>query len=185
MIAIRAVQIQDAEGLIDVNIKTWQSAYKGIINDATLTALNDNRDARVERYKNEFGTRNVDGVIMQGAVALDKGEVIGFTTYGKARENPDGIKDLGEIYALYVLKAYQGQGVGLELVQFAVDNMIEKKRYKELIIWALKDNPSRGFYERLGGVKKYHKVIEIAGQSLDEVGYLYEDISNILKAGKL
>lgn len=179
MIEIRDVQVEDAEGLIDVNIKTWQSTYKGIINDATLESLDFHRDARVQRYKNEFGSRMVDGEQMLGAVAMVKGQIVGFVTYGKARENPDNLDGLSEIYALFVLETYQSKQVGRKLVQYAVKKLVDSKKYNALIIWTLKDNPSRGFYKHLGGQNKYHKTIEIAGQTLDEVGYLFDDINKM------
>ena len=180
MVVIRDLKIHDSEGLIDVNIKTWQSAYKGIINDETLASLDIHRTERIQRFKNEFGSREVDGHPILGGVALKDDEVIGFVTYGKARDNPENLEGLGEIYAIYVLEAYQGQAVGRKLLEHAVKNLLNQNIFKSLIIWTLKDNRSRGFYERLGGVQKYKKTIEISNQTLDEVGYLFKNLDKML-----
>ena len=54
--------------------------------------------------------------------------------------------------------------------------MNASKLYDELIIWTLEDNRSRGFYKKLGGKEAFRRVITIAGQELNEVGYLYENL---------
>ncbi|KDR95108.1 hypothetical protein SAMN02745945_00524 [Peptoclostridium litorale DSM 5388] len=50
---------------------------------------------------------------------------------------------------------------------------------KSMLIWALEDNKSCGFYENMGGKKVKKKVIEIGGKDLNEVGYGWEDLKEI------
>jgi len=177
MIHIRKALISDIEGLIDVNIKTWQTAYKGIIKAETLNGLTKNREARIDRCKQEFGEREVEGKIIQQAVALEEDRVVGFATFGKCRESSEErLENASEIYAIYVLEDYQGKSIGKKLVHHAVKQLQKTGEFDKLVIWTLKDNPSRGFYERLGGVQKFEKIIEIAGQTLDEVGYVYDNL---------
>lgn len=40
-----------------------------------------------------------------------------------------------------------------------------------MMVWVLKDNPARGFYERLGGGYLYEKTIEIGKDTLVEAAY--------------
>ena len=40
-----------------------------------------------------------------------------------------------------------------------------------MMLWVLKQNPSRGFYERLGGEVLAEQEIEISGQKYPEVAY--------------
>jgi type 1 glutamine amidotransferase len=58
--------------------------------------------------------------------------------------------------------------------------LIDLKGYERLVIWTLKKNSSRGFYERLGGQAKFFREITIRGQVLEEVGYEFESLE-ILK----
>jgi hypothetical protein len=46
-----------------------------------------------------------------------------------------------------------------------------------MYVWVLKDNPSRGFYERMGGRPLTTAEIEIGGKTLTEVSYGWEDLS--------
>lgn len=180
MINIRKALIGDVEGSIDVNIKTWQTAYKGIIKDETLNRLDENREVRIERFKKEFGECDVEGKIIQHAVAVEADQVVGFVTYGKCRDGSEhGLDNASEIYAIYVLEEYQGKSIGKKLVHYVVEQLQNTGEYDKLVIWTLKDNPSRGFYEHLGGKQRLEKVIEIAGQSLDEVGYLYDSLAEL------
>ena len=39
------------------------------------------------------------------------------------------------------------------------------------MVWVLKDNPARGFYERLDSEYLYEKPIEIGNETLMEVAY--------------
>jgi hypothetical protein len=48
--------------------------------------------------------------------------------------------------------------------------------FRSLIIWVLKDNPARGFYERLGGRLAAEKVVEIGGRQLVDVAYVWPDL---------
>jgi len=62
----------------------------------------------------------------------------------------------------------------------AVIHELMKMEHKNLIIWALKDNPSCGFYKALGGQVIAEKTVKMAGVELIEVGFGWEDIQDIL-----
>jgi hypothetical protein len=47
------------------------------------------------------------------------------------------------------------------------------------MLWVLADNPTRGFYEAMGGVASRQKDIEIGGNTLVEVAYEWEDITDL------
>lgn len=46
-----------------------------------------------------------------------------------------------------------------------------------MMVWVLKNNPARGFYERLGGKYLYEKPIQIGAEELMEVAYGWRDLS--------
>lgn len=46
-----------------------------------------------------------------------------------------------------------------------------------MLLWVLEDNPSRGFYEALGGVRIKQETITIGGTELVEVAYGWSGLS--------
>tara|TARA_Y100001933_G_C18692759_1_gene435734 strand:- start:20 stop:568 length:549 start_codon:yes stop_codon:yes gene_type:complete len=174
MITIRNACVEDVEDIIHINIETWKSAYKGIIASETLEKLDQMKEERVKRARAEFGTRHFDGHVIHQSVACYKEKVIGFATFGKARPfNGKTYNRMGEVYAIYVLDQYQGMQAGKKLIENTFRSMNQMHTYDEVIVWTLTKNKSRGFYERLGGISKFKKSINISGQELDEIGYVY------------
>jgi len=62
----------------------------------------------------------------------------------------------------------------LLVIKIALD--LASRGYHSLVIWVLKDNPACRFYERLGGRMVADKVIEIGGQVLMDVAYVWLDL---------
>jgi ribosomal protein S18 acetylase RimI-like enzyme len=79
---------------------------------------------------------------------------------------------------IYILEAYQGQGIGRSLTLAVVERlaMIE---IHSMLVWVLTENPACKFYEAMGGEKVYEQQIEIGGVQLDEVAYGWKDTSII------
>ena len=98
--------------------------------------------------------------------------VIGFISAGREREKN---KDFNcEIYAIYVLKEFQGKGIGRLLFKKVLEEFISLN-LKSLKIWVLNENPYKRFYEKLGGKQIESKKIK----GLDIVAYGWDDIKNI------
>jgi GNAT superfamily N-acetyltransferase len=107
-------------------------------------------------------------------VAEEDGRVVGFASGGPARA--DAPNHEGELYAVYLLKEYQGRGIGRALFD-AVVRMLLQRGMRSMAIWVLADNPACGFYERMGGQRVYSRDEELQGVTLHEVGYGWDDIS--------
>lgn len=175
MIHIRIANIGDIEDIINVNIETWKTAYKGILAPLTLEKLEEGRENRIKKARAEFGTRNYNGHKIHQIVATDNNRVIGFATYGLARPfNKEPCEKTGEVYAIYVLRAFQGHDAGRLLLEYAFKSLKVFYSVNKVIVWTLEDNKSRGFYDKMKGQVKYKKDIEISGQILPEVGYIFE-----------
>ncbi|WP_257985881.1 hypothetical protein [Bacillus sp. M6-12] len=43
--------------------------------------------------------------------------------------------------------------------------------FRNMIVWVLKDNPSRYFYENLGGQQIGQETVEIGGEYFEEIAY--------------
>ena len=66
--------------------------------------------------------------------------------YGTYRDNT--LPEHGEIFAIYVLKEYQGKKVGYELMNAALNKLSD---YKKIAVWVLKVNDRAiRFYEQYG-----------------------------------
>jgi len=173
---IRPAKVSDAKGLATVGVRTWQSNYRGIFPDKELDLLSI--EEYTERWKNalkrSIPTENLDIIVAEDP----RNGVVGFVSGGKYETTHPNYDC--EIGAIYVLKNYQGKGIGTKMVEKMVDLFISKG-WKSMIIWVLKDNFQRGFYEKLGGISKETKIYDKWNKKYDLVGYVWEDIKEILK----
>ena len=51
-VIIRNIEEKDIPSVVDIQISGWQIAYKGIIDDSTLSSMN--RDERIEKRKKDY-----------------------------------------------------------------------------------------------------------------------------------
>jgi len=180
MIQIRYAKIEDVEGMVDVNLKTWRTTYSGIISEGFLLARENKRVEIIDKRKNNFSKLQVDGRKIYQCVVLDDRNIIGIATYGKCRgEEEFGLINSGEIYSIYILKEFQGRGIGKKLINFAVRDLRDEN-YDMVVIWSLKDNPSVGFYKRIGGKDSLTRTIEIGNQRLEEIGFVFDDMDELI-----
>jgi len=119
-------------------------------------------------------TRRSDNHIY--VVEGENGEVVGFAAAGLEREQRTG--RVGEIYAIYLLEEHQGKGWGKQLFSEAVKRL-KHEGYESMMLWVLADNPTRGFYEAMGGTTSKQKDIEMGGDTLVEVAYEWERIDKL------
>jgi GNAT superfamily N-acetyltransferase len=102
-------------------------------------------------------------------VAADaKSNVYGFASAGPSRDKT--LPYEGEIYALYVAPGRTGQGMGTALMS-SVFRLFSKSHFSGIVIWALAENPSRFFYEAMGGQLIAERQHPMWGQTLREIGY--------------
>ncbi|MBE6160227.1 MAG: GNAT family N-acetyltransferase [Lactobacillales bacterium] len=159
---IRKRKKEDCKYIQKIITRCWQDTYRGIINDEYLDSLSDNEEERIKNSENNFDENSTYLVI-----EIDN-KVVGFTKYGVS------IKEgYGEIFALYLLKEYQGNGYGKKLVASAIEEL-RKMNFNKILIGCLKDNPSNKFYEHLGGKVVDTRIFERSGQKLLENVYCYD-----------
>jgi ribosomal protein S18 acetylase RimI-like enzyme len=101
--------------------------------------------------------------------------IVGFMATGPERGHLESFQ--GEIYALYLLKGWQGKGWGGKLFQIGLDQLVQAG-YQNMALWVLRDNPARGFYEHMGGRIVGEQRIEIGGAWYVEVAYGWPDLSS-------
>jgi len=166
-ILIRKAEVEDAKGIAKVHVDSWRTTYKGIVPDTFLESLS--YEKRELMWKKGITENHV--YIAEN----ENGQVIGFSTGGKERTGKYEAYT-GELYAIYILKEFQGQGIGRLLFQSIVDDL-KDRNLNSMLIWAIEENPACRFYETLGGKKIDTEEIEIAGKKLSEAAFGWVDIA--------
>ena len=160
---VRPARVKDAGGIAGVHVRTWQSAYLGIVPDAYLRALSI--DARTASWQ-----ANLTAASPEVWVAEKHAEVVGWIAFGKSRD-ADASADTGEVEALYVLPAYWSTGVGRTLWEKAYLRL-QARGFRRATLWVLADNARAiRFYSAAGFAPSLERAIEIGGKSLLEVRY--------------
>ncbi len=148
---VRKAGVSDALGIAKVHVDTWRSAYKGIISDKFLQSLNYiGRENRCkERLKNQEEKHffYVAEDELRGIIGFAVG---GLEQFEPNIEDPITSKYEGELLAIYVLEEYQRKGIGAQLVQKVIKNLLEHA-INSMLVWVLKESNYRVFYEKLGG----------------------------------
>jgi L-amino acid N-acyltransferase YncA len=166
---IREAALADVAAIAKVHVDSWCTAYIGILPDGYLA--NMSYEGRERAWRNNFNKRGSREFVY--VAEGEKGEVVGFASGGPER-NGDPLYR-GELYAVYLLQRFQRQGIGRQL-SFAVARRLLQVGYDSMIVWVLAQNPSRGFYEALGGEAVFEKPIEVGEAKLVEVAYGWKDL---------
>lgn len=174
---IRPARPDDAAAIARVHVDSWRTTYAGLVPADHLAGLSYERFE--DNWRRWLTTLNSPGFYL---VAQDSaGEVVGFAAGGPERDGRDAYR--GELYALYLLMGHQRQGLGRALTAETARRLVTKD-ITSLLVWVLAANPSRGFYEALGGVLVAEKDIEIGGATLREVAYGWQDLRPLLSSPK-
>ena len=163
---IRKRKKKDCDEIAHVVTISWNETYKGIVPDCFLDELYLNEEERAKKSYESFDFKNNNQYVLE----VDK-KVVGFVKYGEAKN--DNYDNCGEIYALYIIAKYKGNGYGKKLVDVAI-KQLKKQGFDKMIICCLKGNTSNGFYEHIGG--KYIKDGIYRRLNLPENIYYYEKI---------
>jgi GNAT superfamily N-acetyltransferase len=135
-VELREARLGDEAGVADIHVRAWQEAYRGLIPDEFLDALDP--EDRAARYTFESEDPDAPTTLLAVQEGEDCGEVIfGFVTFGRSRDAD--APDHGEIVALYVdPDRYEG-GLGRMLMAEARRRLWEAG-YAEALLWVLDGN---------------------------------------------
>ncbi len=173
MATIRPATPDDAEGIARVHIGSWLTTYRGLMPDAVLDRLSVERQA--EKWEASLRTPRTSTV-----VAEEDGQIVGFVSFGP--EPGNDFRYQGELYAIYILQAYQRKGIGRLLVQAAAEGLLARS-FPNMMLWVLSTNPARAFYEKLGGKFLRERIVEFNGVPLKEAAYGWTDLQCLLESG--
>ena len=166
---IRPSQKNDVPAISRVYVRTWQETYLGVVPYGYLYAM-----SAPELEQGFFTEQQSKQAVSY--VAEDAGRIIGFISGGYERQG-DTIYN-GEIYALYVLKNCQRQGIGTKLVSALAARFNHFGIYS-MLVWVLVENPYRRFYEKLNGMFLRNNRMPFAGEVIDVAAYGWLDTSLI------
>lgn len=124
---------EEIRGKAYVHWKSWQESYAGLVDPDYLRRLTlEGCVERAFRWPRDTWVAKLDG------------QVVGFACCGPDREDPGS----GEVYAIYVLEAFQKQKIGWRLMQLCLE---ELKGCHRVSVWVLEGNDKAiRFYEQVG-----------------------------------
>jgi ribosomal protein S18 acetylase RimI-like enzyme len=171
-ITIRSARLEDARGIARLDVETWRATYAGMLSASYLVRLSERR--------RELGWHNV--ILREPrdvrVAVRDGGAILGFGSCGPNRGDRGFA---GEVFTLYVAPDWQNQGVGRRLLTSLFRRLVAAERPSS-IVWVLRDNPSRFFYERLGGRQITRKTLSFGGSAVEAVAYGWRDLPGFLAA---
>jgi ribosomal protein S18 acetylase RimI-like enzyme len=180
VVSLRRATLDDAPGIANVHVKSWQEAYRARLPQAYLESLDV--AARQRWWASELAVLPRD---RSPWLAEIDGEVIGFVAAGPSRDETDP-PTTGEVQAIYVLPDCWALGVGRNLLAHA-ERDLAAHGYTEATLWVLADNDrARRFYETAGWRldEGAIKLDTIGGQEVSEVRYrLVLGASRLSRAG--
>ncbi|EFB5422833.1 GNAT family N-acetyltransferase [Klebsiella oxytoca] len=126
---------------MNINIRPAQSSdVESIFTVRTSVTENHlSREDMLEMGISETTVRNMIGENLCAWVATDDDEVVGFSMISREK---------GSLFALFVLPAYEGRGIGRRLIKIAEQELFKQHE----VVWLETDKNSRAakFYMQLG-----------------------------------
>ncbi|HCK33092.1 MAG: GNAT family N-acetyltransferase [Micavibrio sp.] len=165
---------EDAQGIAAVHVRSWQIAYKGLINQDYLDSLDI--EARAVSWQESLSNPNNPCITL---IALENNKVVGFLTIGPSRN--DVFTDDVELYAIYIDPDYFGKGLGSGLFKKCHARIL-KHGTSGMFVNVLTDNlRGRDFYERMGAksVANSEFSTKIHRKSYQEIIYYWPSLSDI------
>lgn len=169
---IRKASLKDTEGIARVHVDSWRTTYRGIIPDDYLNSLS--YEQQTELWKDNIAKKGNYILV----AANTEGQIVGFTDAWKRDDNDE--ENSIDLTSIYLLEAYQGVGVGKQLLKTLFEHF-NQEGYDKVFVEVLEKNKTRFFYEHYGSNLVKTVEIHIAGAALKESIYQWESIEEVLE----
>ncbi|WP_223766646.1 GNAT family N-acetyltransferase [Streptomyces huiliensis] len=158
----------DVDTVAEIRVAGWREAYRGLVPDAYLDAMDPTADAATHRARRAAAESPAVELVAESPAD----GVTGWVCLGPCRDT-DLPAPAGELYALYVRPALIGTGVGRALCAAALESARERGDAR-LGLWVLRENArARRFYARAGfAADGAERVDPVDGEPLREVRYV-------------
>lgn len=173
---IRLARLGDAAGLARVEVETWRDAYPTLVPRAYLVHRLDGAVC-ARRWHGRIAGGERDILVAETAAAGRC--VVGYATWGRSRFA--GALPASQLYELYVSPGERDRGIGRGLCA-AVAKRLIGAGLKSMVVEVLEGNPSRYFYEALGGRLVARGEAAFAGRRLPAVLYAWDDLRSLIAA---
>ena len=170
---IRDANANDAAAIADLHVRSWRSAYRGIVDDAYMDgALADETAAH---WRGVFARDRSDGLIL---VAEQQGVVVGFIAVWPDADDPN----TGYIDNLHVDPDCRGGGIGRRLLAEAARRLPELG-FNDAALWVFAENGGAvRFYERLNGRAAARTRKPVGGRSIEGIRMAWDDLDQLARA---
>jgi len=177
-IIVRRGRADDAASIARIHVDSWRSTYAGILPEDMLLRLSS-ADHEARWWRHVLGRFRRRHYVYVAEHETDG--AIGFISGGPARES--GLEPEAEIYALYLLDDYQDEGVGRALF-LRLATHLNRECGPSLVVWVLSENPSRHFYEAMGGRRIGRRTERMGSVEVQETAYGWADMAELVKVGQ-
>lgn len=178
-VAIRIATPNDANALGGMHVASWRETYAGILPDKMLASLSaEARAAAWDKIMREPATSRSTVVYLAECGAA----IAGFGSCGGQRSASLTDKGYdGEISAIYVLREFQKQGIGLRLFRVMFLDLM-RRGFDAVALWVLRENlEARRFYEHLGSNAIAEREDVREGVVLVELAYGWTDAKELAR----
>lgn len=138
----RRANAEDAPAIAKVHVESWHKSFAGIVPQKFLDDLTIEK--REPAFRERFNDTNYKMFVAETA----NDGIVGFADFGEAREKDFGFES--ELYAIYLLREFQGRKIGETLFKLCRKEMIADG-VNSMYLMALKVSPYKSFYEKMGG----------------------------------
>ena len=175
-INVRDAHFTDAAAIGRVHIDCWRSTYAGLLSEKMLVNLSH------ANYQNQWQRHLLGRSGRKHYIYVAEHEtmgVVGFVSGGNVRNSV--LDHKSEIYALYLLDEFRGFGCGRILFR-CLAKRLYRKCGSRLMVWVLSANPSRYFYEAMGGQIIATRYEAMGGSEFQMTAYGWTDVDELVSA---
>lgn len=164
---VREATPEDAEIIGRINVETWVATYRGVVHQSFLDSLDP---AEMAGYAaKRIANSNLNCFVL---CEKDGGRVTGYAHIGPCREK--NVDADGELYAIYILPAFQNKGAGKTLLDAAIAKC-RRRGFLRVMVSVFEQNiSSRKFYEKSGATFIGSDHVDIENHRYPTATYLWE-----------
>jgi L-amino acid N-acyltransferase YncA len=163
---VRKAQLSDINEIGNVHFHAWKTTYHGIIAQDFLDNLELAERIASAKRRLESPTSNCFV-----CVETNLNKVVGFADFGKCREK--NVDADGELYAIYFYQEFQNFGGGKMLFNYCFNQMKQLKFKKVMVSLFDKNNATKIFYEKMGGLAIKGDHVDIEGIRYPTATYIW------------